>query len=75
MAALATVHAQSVTVYSDAACTKQIQTIKFSASNTYQCMAINSQTAKGVKFSKTGFAYRGYNAWDSDYCAGDMAGG
>ena len=65
----------TVTVYSDAACKNQIQVIQFSASDVYQCEEIASQTAQGVIFSHNGFTNLGFNVWDSQYCAGDRAGG
>jgi len=76
VALFATIHAQSVTVYSDAQCTKKIQTVKFSSVDYYQCTDFTSTNAQGVIFSTKGFDdTKGWNVWDSQYCAGDMAGG
>lgn len=64
----------TVKVYSDAKCTNLVQTINFNGGDTYQCADFTNQNAQGAILSSD-FAPYGFNVWDSDYCAGDQAGG
>jgi hypothetical protein len=77
MAGLATAYASAgstVTIYSDTECKHQVQVLHFSSANTYQCLEFADQTAQSVIFSNVPNDMN-FNAWDSDYCAGDQAGG
>ena len=76
MALFATVYAAgpTVTVYSDSKCTKQSQVIQMDENSKYTCYEFTNKAAQGVIFSKDGFATKGFNVWDSQYCDGDQAG-
>lgn len=76
MALIGSACAQTVELFSDSNCKTKIQTIKFTSANVFQCGEVtNPNGAKSAIISKTGYTNRGFNVWDSDYCAGDMAGG